>query len=201
MPDVMPALRRREEVERGGDQRHHLIERAWACGPEEGFEFGERLFDGIEIGTVGWQETEMRADGFDRGAHLRLFVHGEVVEDDHIAGSECRDQDLLDRSAEAHRVDRAIEDGWGADPIDPSGRDHGLRFPMTARRVIVQACAARAPTGAAQQIGRHPALIQKHVAPRIVQRQPVPPLPPLERHVSAPLFRRRVRFFLTVRSS
>jgi hypothetical protein len=32
----------------------------------------------------------MRADGFNRGADLRLFVHHEVVEDDDIAGPERR---------------------------------------------------------------------------------------------------------------
>ena len=59
---------------------------------------------------------------------------------------------------------------------------------MTARRVVVQARAARTPPVAAQQVGRHAALVQKHILTGIVQRQPVPPLPPLRRDVSAPLF-------------
>ena len=59
---------------------------------------------------------------------------------------------------------------------------------MTAGGMVVQAGAARTPAVAAQQVRRHPALVQKHILPGIVQRLPVAPLPPLRRDVSAPLF-------------
>src|SRR3989442_15511328 len=59
---------------------------------------------------------------------------------------------------------------------------------MPARRVVVKAGAARPPAVAAQQVRRHAALVQKHILPGIVQRQPVAPVPPLPRDVSAPLF-------------
>ena len=59
---------------------------------------------------------------------------------------------------------------------------------MTARRVVVQASAARTPAVAAQQVRRHAALVQKHILTGIVQRLPVAPVPPLPRDVSAPLF-------------
>ena len=59
---------------------------------------------------------------------------------------------------------------------------------MTARRVVVKAGTARTPTVAAQQVGRHAALVQKYILTGIVQRQAVAPVPPLHRDVSAPLF-------------
>ena len=59
---------------------------------------------------------------------------------------------------------------------------------MTTRRVVVKPGAARASAVAAQEIGRHAALVQKHVLPGIVQRQPVSPVPPLGRDVRPPLF-------------
>ena len=59
---------------------------------------------------------------------------------------------------------------------------------MTARRVVVKAGAARTPAVTAQQVSRHAALVQKHILTGIVQGQPVAPLPPLQRDVSAPLF-------------
>jgi len=86
VPDVIPALFRREEHERRGDERQHMIERSWSRGPEERFQFGEGLLDRIEVGTVRWQKADLRADSFDGGADLRLFVHGEIVEHHHIAG-------------------------------------------------------------------------------------------------------------------
>ena len=87
MPDVVPTLLRREEHERRSDKRQHVIERSWSRGTEERFKFGERLFDRIEVGTVWRQKAELRADRFDGGADLWLFVHGEIVEHHHIAGT------------------------------------------------------------------------------------------------------------------
>lgn len=59
---------------------------------------------------------------------------------------------------------------------------------MAAGRVIVQPRAARAAAVAAQDVGRHAALIEKYVLTGIVQRQPVSPAPPLGRDVRPPLF-------------
>ena len=86
MPDVIPAFVWREELERRGDQRQYLIERSWSRGTQERFQFGECLFDRIEIRTVRRQKADVRTDRFDGGADFRLFMHGEIVEHHHIAG-------------------------------------------------------------------------------------------------------------------
>ena len=70
MPDVVSALLRREEIERDGDERQHVIKRSWSRGPEERFQFGERLFDRIEVPTVGRQTSGPRADRFDGRADV-----------------------------------------------------------------------------------------------------------------------------------
>jgi hypothetical protein len=70
----------KDEVDCRGDERHHLVEGAWSRSPKERFQFRKRLFDGIEVRTVRWQKQDLRADGFDREADVRLFVHREVVE-------------------------------------------------------------------------------------------------------------------------
>jgi hypothetical protein len=54
--------------------------------------------------------------------------------------------------------------------------------------MVVEAGAARTSTVTTQQVRRHPALVQKQILPGIVQRQPVAPMPPLRRDISAPLF-------------
>lgn len=74
MADGIPALLRREEVERRRDERHYLVERAGARGPEECFQFGERLFDGIEVGTVRRQKTDRRGSSPRRSGHRRQLV-------------------------------------------------------------------------------------------------------------------------------
>jgi hypothetical protein len=72
VPDVIPALGGCEERKRGGDKRIDVVERAWTGSPKERLQFDECLFDGIEVGTVGWEESEVRAGGFDGRADLGL---------------------------------------------------------------------------------------------------------------------------------
>jgi membrane-associated protease RseP (regulator of RpoE activity) len=94
--DVISAFGGREEFERGGDQCGDVIERAWPRRPQKRLEFREGLFNWIEVGTVGRQKSEVRADRFDRRADLGLFVHREIIEDDDVAGSEGQYQHLFD---------------------------------------------------------------------------------------------------------
>jgi hypothetical protein len=84
--DEVPAFGRREEVQRGADQRADVIEGAWARRAEERLEFGEGEFDGVEVGTVGREKAEVGAGGLESGADLGVFVDREIVEDDDIAG-------------------------------------------------------------------------------------------------------------------
>jgi hypothetical protein len=170
VPNVISALTGWEQLERVGHERGDPIECPRSRRPEERLQFGERLFDRIEVGTVGRQESDVRADGFNRGADLRLLVHHEVIEDDDIAGAERRHQDLFDVGEKAHIVDRAIEDRRGADPFDRQRGDHRRRLPMTAGGVVVKPGAPRTATVAAQEIGGDAALVQKDVLAGVVER-------------------------------
>jgi hypothetical protein len=115
--DVIPTLRGREECERCGHQRGDVIEGTRSRGAQKRFQFGERLFDGIEVWAVRRQEAEVRAGAFDRAADFRLAVDGEIVKHDDVARLQRRHQYLLDIGEEAHVVDRAIEDGRRGQPL------------------------------------------------------------------------------------
>ena len=81
-------------------------------------EFGEDLFDGIEIGAVWGQEEQVCAgiaDGLARGL---AFVAAEIVEDDDIAWRKGGDKELLNVGAEPFAVDRAVEDTGRINAID-----------------------------------------------------------------------------------
>ena len=113
MADEIATFGGREAVQGGRDQFTDLIEGPRAGRAEERFQFGERELDRIEVRTVGRQKTDPRADPFDSGVHLGLFVHREVVEHDDVNRPQRRREDLLD-IREAHRVvDRAVKDGEG----------------------------------------------------------------------------------------
>ena len=52
------------------------------CGfSDQGLELGECHFDRVEVGGVGRQEQEPRADVFQHRGRLRAAVGGEVVEE------------------------------------------------------------------------------------------------------------------------
>jgi hypothetical protein len=70
-----------------------------------------------------------------------------------------------------------------------------VRFPMTARGVVMKAGAARAAAIASQQVGRDAAFIEKDILPDIVERLRRAPAPTLSGDVGPALFGGVYRFF------
>ena len=62
MSRVVATFGGREESQGGRDQRVDVIEAARPRRSQEGFQFSEREFDRIEVGTVGWEKSELRAE-------------------------------------------------------------------------------------------------------------------------------------------
>ena len=141
----------------------------------------------------------MGAGPFDGRANGRLLVHDEVVEDDDIAGPERRHEYLLDVGEKRGIVDRAVEHRRRVQAIPPQRGDDRVRVPVTARRVIAEPQAARAPPVPAEQIGRDAGFIEEEVLARIAQRLASPATGAAPRRRQAGVARRRVPFFLTVK--
>ena len=195
MADVIAAFDRGVEAERGGHEFADLVEGARTRGAHEGFQFGKREFDRIEVGTVRREKAQRRPSACDRGPDLGLFVHGQIIEDDDIPGAERRYEDLLDVGQETHVIDRPVEDGRRTEPLESQPGHHRVRFPMAAGRVIPHADAAQAAAVAPEQIGRHATFIEEHVLPHIAQRLPDLPLSPGRRDIKPALLVGVYRFF------
>ena len=146
MPDKIQALARREELQRDRHELDDLVEAARSRGPEERLQLRERLFDGIEIRAIRGKKPQVRATTFDRGLHLRLLVHREVIEDDDVAGPEGRHQDLLDVRKKRRIVERSIEDRRRVEAVNTQCGHHGVGLPVAIRRVVAQPDSARAAT-------------------------------------------------------
>ena len=195
MADVIAAFARGVEAERGGHELADLVESARTRGAHEGFQFGKREFDRIEVRTVRREKAQRRSGPCERGPNLGLFVHGEVIEDNDIPGPERRYEDLLDIGEETHVIDRSVEDGRRTEPLEPQPGHDCVRFPMTTGRVIPHADAAQAATVAPEQIGRHATFIEEYVLPHIAQRLPDLPLSPGRRDIRPALLVGVYRFF------
>ena len=149
MSHVMATFGRCEEAERDGDEVADLIEGAWSRGTQERFQFGEGEFNRIEVRAVGRQKPELGARRLDRLTHRRLFVSGEVVEDDHVAAPQGRREDLFDVREKRRVIDRPIEHRRRPQPLEAQCCDDRVHLPMAARGVIAQARATRTPAIAA----------------------------------------------------
>jgi hypothetical protein len=122
------------------------------------------------------------------------------VEDHDIAGPQSRDQDLLDVGEKRWIVERAVEDRGRLEAIHAQRRDHRMRLPMAAGRVIAEPQPSRTAPIAAQQVGGDPRFVDEDIAAGVVDREQVVPPPARGGDVRAPLFVGVYRF-LTVTPS
>ena len=189
MMDVVAALGGGEARQTLTEERPERVDRAAAGFADDGFEFG------VEVGAVGREEAQRRADGFNGVAHAVDFVSGEIVGNHDVAGLQRRHEDLFDVGEEADPVHRAIQDAWSGQPRHPQRGDEGAAFPPTLRRVIGDPLAARAAPIPPQEIGGDPAFIEKDEAGRVESRGGRCPLRAGGRDVWAIVFGRAYRFF------
>jgi hypothetical protein len=99
--DVIPTFRRCEKCQRRRDERGDVIEREGPGRAKERFQFRECEFDGVEIRTLRRREAELRTRTFDGGPDFGLSMHGQVVEDHHVAGPQRRHQTLVRHKRES----------------------------------------------------------------------------------------------------
>src|SRR5882757_8820686 len=87
-----------KELADGGADR---IDGSCGCLSEQVLELGEDLFDRVQVGRVLWQEEQLGSDGADKLTHGFASVAAEIVQDDDIAGTKGRQENLLDIDPEA----------------------------------------------------------------------------------------------------
>ena len=73
------------------------------------FEFGKSQFNGVEIGTVGWQVADAHPLSREQLTDVLDFVGGKVVEDDRIAGTQLRTEHPLQINSEDLGIDGSLD--------------------------------------------------------------------------------------------
>ena len=104
MFDVVGAFGRCEALKERADALPSGVNGALGGFAQHRFELGEDLLDWVEIGTVGRQEEQLGAGGADGSTPGFAFVTAEIVNNDDVAGIECRHEQLLDIGQEALAV-------------------------------------------------------------------------------------------------
>ena len=77
---------------------------------EQRLEFGEGLFDRVEVRAVGREVPQRRARGLDGASHAGALVSRQVVHDDDVARRQRGHENLLDVDQEGRPVHGAVED-------------------------------------------------------------------------------------------
>jgi len=95
--------------------------------PHPVLDFGEGLFNRVEIRRVGRQEPEPYSGGLDDLSHLSGFVAAKIVYDEDVAWSENGRELLLDIGAEALAVDGPVENARCCEVIGAQGTQKGQR--------------------------------------------------------------------------
>jgi len=155
---------------------------------QSGFEFGEELLDGIEVGRIGRQEEKIGAGTSDGCADGTGFVAAQIIDDDDIAGLKRRDQGLFDIGTESDAIDRSIEQNGGIDTIIPQCCQEGACAPFAERRFGQQPLAFGRPAAQTRHVGLDPGLVDEDEATWIETALISLPARAFARHVGSILF-------------
>lgn len=129
---------RREGIEKRADPLPCGLDGSFCSLSQQVLKLGEDLFDWIKVRAVGWEKQEPRALSPYRGPDGRLFMAGEVIQDDNVAGSKSRAELFFDPCGEAGGIDRLIEDEGCINPITAQCGDEGHRLPVAIRHLGVK---------------------------------------------------------------
>ena len=103
----------------------------------------------------------------------------EVVHDDNVARLKDRDENLLDIGAEAHAIDRSVDDAGRGEAVATQSCQEGEGPPFAEGRFGDEALASGASAVDARHVGFGPGLVDEDEPLRIDRRLTrLPPLTP-----------------------
>ena len=159
------------------------------------FEFGEGLFNGVEIGAVRRQVAEVNPSSRKPLADIMDFVGGEVVEDECVARVQLWAEHLLQISRENIGIDGTFDQKGGFDAFMTQGRNEGGALPVAMRDGAETTLTHRATTMVASHCGVQTGFINKHQSADIPTGLLPAPLPPGGFNVRTILLGGARRFF------
>ena len=142
------------------------------------FEFGESLFNGIEIGAVRRQVADANPSSREQPTDILDFMGGEVVEDERVALAQLWTEHLLQINRKNLGIDGAFDQKGSFDAFMAQGRNKGGALPVAVRDGTDTTLAHRTATMVAGHLGVQASFINKHQLPDIPARLLPAPKPP-----------------------
>jgi hypothetical protein len=144
---------------------------------EEGLELGIGFLDGVHVGTVGGQISQLGAGGPDELLDPRPLVARQIVDHDDVAGREVGDETFVYPFLERGRVHRPVEGLLRDETGKAKAGDERDRLVMAVGNGGAQASTAPASSVLARQIRGRSGLVDENKFPRIeveLRGEPVP---------------------------
>src|ERR1035441_4152284 len=117
------------------------------------FEFGESLFNGIEIRAVRRQVADANPLSREQPTDVLDFMGGEVVEDERVTLAQLWTEHLLQISRENLGIDRAFDQKGRFDAFMAQGRNKSGTLPVAVRDGAETTLAHQAATMEAGHLG------------------------------------------------
>lgn len=149
------------------------LERVGGNFAQDGFEFGEHLLDGIEIGTVGREVDQNCAARLDRLFHAGNLVDADVVHEHDIASLEGWSKNLFDIGAEGFAVHRSFKHEGRSDAVMAQRGDECGGLPIAVDHLLDQTLALRCPAVEPGDIAGNGGFIEENQPFRIKPRLPL----------------------------
>jgi hypothetical protein len=157
MGEVCGTFRLRDVLKTSGDGLAEMFDRVRGFLEgvrsdlaKDGFEFGEELLNGVEIGTVCWEVNKKRATCFDRFSDTDALVNIDVVHEHDVTSFQRWSKNLFDIGNKHLAVHRPFEHEGSGNTIMTQRRDEGGGFPMAMQHLLDQTLA---PWGSAVKPG------------------------------------------------
>src|SRR5262249_1410457 len=155
------AFLRCEGLKQLPDRSTDGFDRSGGAFAQQVLEFGEDLFDRVQVGGVFWQEDELGAGRAGESAHGFALVAAEIVHDDDVAWLQGGDEDALDISSEVLAIDWTIKDPWGVNPVMAQGDQESRGLPVAVRDLGIEPLATRRPSPQGRHVGLGPGLVDE----------------------------------------
>lgn len=125
MSNPAESISRGDEIQSLGKRLLKCFACASLLSAHKGFHFGERLFNGREIGRIGGQEQETTSPGFNGLPHPRPVMDREIIQDHDLPWTQAGSKELHHEDFKSRAISSPIQQKRRSHAGQRQRSDHG----------------------------------------------------------------------------